>query len=181
MIKRLMFTILILSGFLITTAKAEEFTVLDSFIYTGPFSPDTPIFAEFASPASAKSIELTIRLHNIVPDRCCASTRFSITVSLEGKDPTGNWHTLVYDEQRFDNSLDRPVRIFMLARSLAELSSQVDHLGGGKTGVRITYMFGELPRDLRVKFFVAPEPFVPPRSDDLQNFTVSVSGRMFSE
>jgi hypothetical protein len=133
------------------------------------------------SPASAKSIELTIHYNSVVPDGCCAATSFVILVSLEGKDPAGNWHTLIWDDYKFDDSTDRPIRVFMLARSLAPLSGQVDYMGLGENEVKVSYMFGELPRDLRIKFYVAPETSVPPRPDDLVSFTVSVSGRMFSE
>ncbi len=181
MIKRLMITVLVLSGLFITAAKADEFTVLDHVTFTRPFSSDVPIFAEFSSPASAKSIELTIHFNNVIPDGCCAATRYSIRISLEGKDPTGNWHTLVWDEKSFDDSIDTPIRVFMLARSLAPLSGQTDFMGSREHGVKVSYMFGELPRDLRIKFTTGSEPFDPPRPDDLVSFTVSVSGRMFSE
>lgn len=181
MIKRLLFTVLFVTGIFISPANADEFTVLDHFTYTGPFSPETPIYAEFSSPASAKSIELTIHYNNVIPDGCCAATRFVILASLEGKDPTGNWHTLVWDDYKFDDSLDRPIRVFMLARSLAPLSGQAYYMGFREGEVKVSYMFGELPRNLRIKFYVAPEPFDPLRSDDLVSFTVSVSGRMFPE
>lgn len=179
--KRLLITFLFVTGIFVTSASADEFTVLDHFTYTGPFSSETPIFAEFSSPASAKSIELTVHFNNVVPDGCCAATRYSIRISLEGKDPVGNWHTLIWDEQTFFNSIKQPIRVFMLARTLAPLSGGFDFMGSGESGVKISYMFGELPRDLRIRFTTGAEPFDPPRPDDLVSFTVSVSGRMFSE
>ena len=179
MIKRLLFTVLIFSGLFITAAKASEFVVLDHVTFTRPFSVDTPIFAEFESPASTKSIQLAVHLNAINPDGCCAATRTVIRISLEGKDPTGNWHTLLWDEKPFNSSIDRPIRILMVSRNLAPLNGQVAFIGSGKDGMIISYMYGELPHNLRIRFSVLPEPFNPPRSDDLVSFTVSVSGRMF--
>lgn len=179
MMKRMLFTVLLISGLFITAAKADEFIVLDHVTFTGPFSEDTPIFAEFAIPASAKSLQLAVFYSNVIPDGCCAATRFVIKVSLEGKDPAGNWHTIIWDEEQFNNSLDQPIRVFMIGTSLAPLNGQVAHMGSGENEMLISYMFGRPPRNLRIKFSIRPEPFSPPRADDLVSFTVSVSGQAF--
>ena len=179
MLKRLMFTILIFSGLFITTAKADEIIVLDHVTFTGPFSEDTPIFAEFAIPASAKGLQLAVFYSNVVPDGCCAATRFFIRISLEGKDPVGNWHTIIWDEEQFNNSLDNPIRVFMIGTDLAPLNNQVAHMGSGENEMIVSYIFGRPPRNLRIKFTTGSDPFNPPRSDDLVSFTVSVSGQTF--
>ena len=183
MLRKVLLAFIICSGMFVPCANAENFTVLDHVQFVRPFSDSTPIFTEFSTSSSAKSMELVIRFHEVVPDDCCVSVRFSIIISLEAMDPVGNWITLIRDSKAFRSSTDRPIRIFVVDDDLAvslgtiELNSFV---GSGSDGVKIIYKLGEIPRNLRLRFRTAPEPLSPPGIEDLVSFTVSVSGRVFN-
>lgn len=180
MLRKVLIAFIVCSGIFVTPANAEEFTVLDHVQFVRPFSTSTPIFVEFSTSSSAKSIELIIRFHEVVPDNCCVPVRYSILMSLEGQDPVGNWITIVKDDTSFRNSIKFPTRIFVIDAGLDVANNLFSVVGSVENGVRTTYKLGEVPRDLRLRFRTAPEPLSPPGIEDLVSFTVSVSGRVFN-
>lgn len=176
----LLLAALFYSGMFTTLARAETFVVLDNVTFEGPFIGEGVVTSVFVTPASAESIELVITYHSTTPDRCCSQANYGIFVSLEGQDPAGDWHPLVRDVEEFNNSVRFPTRVLMLDRNLVSLNGSSAYLGEYQFGTIIHYMFGEVPRNLRVRFEVLPEPVVPPGATSLQRFTVSVSGRAFA-
>ncbi len=182
MIKRLMFTVLFISGLFITTANAtEQFMLMDNVTYTGPFSEDNPITLEFSNTAGIGTVELLVHFTDIVPDKAVSEVRYKITVSVEGLSPSGLWYAIAVDSREFNNSEFYPNRKFVLGKHFDRLNGQTYQLGDWKWGIRATYSGEEVPENLRLVFRVTPDPFDPPRYDDLQSFTVSVSGREWIE
>ncbi len=182
MIKRLLFAVLLISGLGITSANAtEQFTLLNTVTYSGPFSETDPVTFEFSNAVGIGTIELLVHFLDIVPDRATAEVRYKITISVEGKSPSGIWYVIAVDSREFNSSEFYPNRKFVLGKHFERLNGQTYQLGDWKWGVRATYSGEEVPENLRLVFRVSPDPFDPPRYDDLQSFTVSVSGREWIE
>lgn len=179
MIKRLLFTVLLISSLFISLPAnaADPFTLVESVTYSGPFNEDNPITVEFTNSAGVGTVELLVHFTDIVPDKATAEVRYKIFVSVEGQSPSGIWYVLATDPREFNNSEFYPNRKFVLGRYFIRLNGQTYQLGTWEWGIRATYSGEEVPENLRLVFRVTPDPFDPPRYDDLQSFTVSVSGR----
>jgi hypothetical protein len=178
MIKRLLFTVLFISSLFITSANsAETFMLLDNTTYAGPFSEDAPITVEFTNSAGVGTVELLVHFTDVIPDRAVSEVRYKIYISVEGQTPSGLWYVIATDPREFNSSEFYPTRKFVFGKHFIRLNGQTYQLGNWVWGIRATYSGEEIPENLRLVFRVTPDPFDPPRYDDLQSFTVSVSGR----
>jgi hypothetical protein len=181
MLKKLLFTFLLVSGLFISlpVKAAENFMLLDDVTVAGPFSELTPVTFEFSNPVAIKTMEVIIHFTNVVPDRAFEETRYDIIISLESKAPSGLWYTVATDSREFNSSAFYPIRMFSVGNRFILLNNQTYPIGSTRWGVRSTFVGTETTTDYRIVFRVTPEPFIPPRSDDLQSFTVSISGRVW--
>ena len=181
MLKKILMLSLICMGIFASSVKAQDFTVLDEFTFNGPFTVDGVVTPEFFAPVYTKSLELVVTYHVLLPDGCCTFAGYALHVGLEGKSPVGDWYEILRETAGISGTNSPTSRVILVGRDLVFLSGENVSTSETLTSSHISYVYGEIPRDLRVRFSLDIVPRIPPRVEDLKRFTVSVSGRMFNQ